>query len=177
MPSTPTTPKANSAAKKSATGKKRAVAKRPATKRLAAPKAKPTAKRPIEPAKRRPRIMIVDDNEFLALTLEAKLNREGFEAHYLTDPKQLIKVYKRFRPHALIVDVLMNGGSNIGMVRSIRSQKDPSNLCIMALSNFGDIDVREACEHVGVDTFVVKTQVTFQDMVSRIKRLLKKQVD
>lgn len=68
------------------------------------------------------RILIVDDEPTIAVTLAAILTREGFETRAVYSGEDAIALAGVFLPHALISDVLMPGMNGIEAAVQIHSR-------------------------------------------------------
>jgi CheY-like chemotaxis protein len=66
------------------------------------------------------RILVVDDDRVIALTLGTILRREGFDVSFFTDPHEALEAARSTTPDLLITDVVMPQMSGIELAIKLR---------------------------------------------------------
>ena len=102
------------------------------------------------------RIMIVDDDEFLAQRYAAILTDYGMDVKILTSPLKIMEELPEFRPEMILMDVYMPGCTGLELAKVIRQNIGYINLPIVFLSNETDIEQQYAALRMGGDDFLVK---------------------
>ena len=72
------------------------------------------------PIKRK--VIVADDDETIATTLELILKQAGFEARAVFSGGQLIELLDTFEPEILIIDVVMPGMTGIEVAIAVRNR-------------------------------------------------------
>jgi len=87
-------------------------------------------------ARRKLRILVVDDNPDSVITLSAVLRDEGHEVRSAYDGTQALAVAREFQPEAVLLDIAMPGGtSGWEVARQIRKASgDADRPFIIAIS-------------------------------------------
>ena len=71
--------------------------------------------------KRKPTVLIVDDEHLIADTLAEILSDKGYEASAVYNPRQAIEQMRDLRPDIVITDVLMPGMNGIELAKIVRA--------------------------------------------------------
>jgi CheY-like chemotaxis protein len=82
------------------------------------------------------RILIVDDNEELAFTLQFMLEDEGYEVRSAKDGQDGYWAYLEFKPDLVITDIQMPGENGLELMDHIRTL----NPRVKAIYMSGDLD-------------------------------------
>jgi CheY-like chemotaxis protein len=69
----------------------------------------------------KPRVLVADDEEVIANTLEKILNQAGFEARAVYSGEKALELVQSFRPDMLISDVIMSGITGIETAIKVRT--------------------------------------------------------
>ncbi len=67
------------------------------------------------------KVLVVDDNQFLAATIQEILEREGFETMAARDGVDGYSTYLRFEPEVVITDIEMPRRNGLEMMERIRN--------------------------------------------------------
>src|SRR5581483_11850739 len=80
------------------------------------------------------RVLVVDDNKDIALTLRLLLEDEGCEVQTAHDGREALVVYADFDPDALIADIGLPGASGWEVARAIRKIGEGERPLMIAIS-------------------------------------------
>ncbi len=101
-----------------------------------------------------PRILVVDDAEFMRLRLSKLLASHGYEVIEAADGQQAVERYRALRPDLVLMDITMPVMDGIAAVKGIK-QIDTSATIIMCSALGQQSMVIEAVK-AGARDFVVK---------------------
>jgi DNA-binding response OmpR family regulator len=118
------------------------------------------------------KILLVEDDNNLREIYEARLQAEGFEISSAHDGEEALIVAKDQHPDLIISDVMMPKISGFEMLDIIRSTPTLSNVKIIMLTALGQSDDRDRADKLGADRYLVKSQVTLEDIVKASHELL-----
>jgi len=123
-----------------------------------------------------PKILLVDDEEDIIEFLSYNLEREGYEIKSASNGKSAIKKAKSFKPHLIVLDIMMPEMDGIEVCEELRSQSEFDNTLITFLTARGESYTQVNALEMGGDDFIVKPvkPVVFK---SRIKALLRRHQD
>jgi DNA-binding response OmpR family regulator len=117
------------------------------------------------------RILIVDDEPNIVISLEFLMKREGFETEIAADGEAALEALARGRPDLVVLDVMLPKMNGFEVCRQIRSSPDSRDLKILMLTAKGrETEVARGLG-LGADAYVTKPFST-KDLVAQIKRLL-----
>ena len=118
-----------------------------------------------EEAKRKLRILVVDDAPVIIKTISSVLNTE-YKVYGMTDPTKIEGFLKQVTPELFLLDYKMPGRNGFELVPIIRSFKDHKETPIIFLTSLGTADHVSAAFALGACDFIVKP---FQGNILREK--------
>ncbi len=118
-------------------------------------------------------IMIVEDEEPLALLLRYNLEAEGYSVETETDGERAELRLREIEPDLLLLDWMLPGLSGIELCRRLRARPATAGLPILMLTARGEEDERIRGLSVGADDYVVKP-FSVPELMARIKAMLRR---
>ncbi len=118
------------------------------------------------------KLLLVEDDNNLREIYAARLEAEGFVIATAADGESALATAVKEKPDLIILDVMMpkiSGFDVLDILRSTPETKDAKIVMMTALSQASD---RERGEQLGADKYLVKSQVTLEDVVVNINELL-----
>ncbi len=116
------------------------------------------------------RILIVDDDENIAELISLYLTKECFETLIVHDGESALREYKTFRPHLIILDIMLPGIDGYEVCREIRKT---DNTPIIMLSAKGETFDKVLGLELGADDYIIKPFES-KEMVARVKAVLRR---
>ncbi len=116
-------------------------------------------------------ILIIDDDTKLNSLLGDYFSRYGFFSQAETDPDSALKLLKKFRPHIIILDVMLPGMDGFQVCREIRKEYD---IPIIMLTARGEVADRVVGLELGADDYMPKPFEP-RELVARIQSVLRRQ--
>jgi PAS domain S-box-containing protein len=119
----------------------------------AAPEQKPVdITRPARPL----RILVVDDNQDAAETLDMLLGALGHEVRVLHEPSQALEAARTAAFDVFILDIGLPGMTGHELARLLRAQAGGRAATFIALTGYGSSDDRQRGQEAGFDHYMVK---------------------
>ncbi len=118
------------------------------------------------------KILLVEDDNNLREIYEARLQAEGFSIVSAHDGEEALVVAKNERPDLIISDVMMPKISGFEMLDIIRATPTLANVKIIMLTALGQNEDQDRANKLGADRYLVKSQVTLEDIVNATNELL-----
>jgi two-component system, OmpR family, alkaline phosphatase synthesis response regulator PhoP len=120
-----------------------------------------------------PRILIVDDEPNIVISLEYLMKREGWETSVAADGEAALAALEKAPPDLVILDVMLPRMNGFEVCRLIRADPRWAKLRILMLTAKGrDTEVEKGLG-LGADAYVTKPFST-KDLVAEIRALLSK---
>ncbi len=124
----------------------------------------------------RKKILIVEDDAFLANTLSDYLKEDGFSVYIASDGVEGFDLIKEHKPDLVLCDINMPNMDGLTMLKKVRSENWGKNLRFIMLTNYSDEDkVLEALKN-SVFNYLVKSDWELEAVVAKIKEQLNKSI-
>ena len=120
----------------------------------------------------RKKILLVEDDEVLASVYRARLEMEDFEVMEVHDGEQALTAALKCRPDLIILDAMMPKISGFDVLDILRNTPETMNLQIIMLTALSQESDRERAEKLGVDEYLVKSQVMISDVIEKVREHL-----
>jgi DNA-binding response OmpR family regulator len=117
------------------------------------------------------RILIVDDEPNIVISLEYLMQREGFETAVAGDGEAALEALARAAPDLVILDVMLPGMNGFDVCERIRADPRWREIRILMLTAKGRETEIARGVRVGADAYVTKPFST-KDLVAQVRRLL-----
>ncbi len=118
-------------------------------------------------------ILLVEDEDSIALPLAAALEREGYATRITGSAPEAIALAAELQPDLLLLDVMLADGSGLDVCREVRRH---SAVPIIMLTARGDETDRVVGLELGADDYVVKP-FSARELVARIRAVLRRVPD
>ena len=115
-------------------------------------------------------ILIVEDEEKIALVLADYLHQAGFETWRLTDGLEVVRWVKEHKPRLIILDLMLPGRSGLEVCKEVRSFS--AIPIIMTTAKVEEIDRLLGLE-LGADDYICKP-FSPREVVARVKTVLRR---
>jgi DNA-binding response OmpR family regulator len=117
------------------------------------------------------RILIVDDEPNIILSLEFLMKREGFEVVVAGEGESALRAMGERRPDLVILDVMMPKLNGFEVCQRIRAEPAWSGVRVLMLTAKGHETDHERGLALGADAYLTKPFST-KELVAEIHRLL-----
>ncbi|MGB4759220.1 MAG: response regulator [Candidatus Saccharimonadales bacterium] len=115
------------------------------------------------------KILLVEDDNALASVYELRLIAEGFDVRRVANGEDALAAVRDYRPNLMLLDVMMPHVSGFDVLDIVRNTPDTVNLKVIMLTALSQESDRQRAEDLGVDEYLVKSQVVIAQVVDRIK--------
>jgi len=123
----------------------------------------------MEPKKR---ILLVEDDTALADVYQARLELEGFEVKQVNNGEDALSAAISFKPDLVLLDAMMPKISGFDVLDILRNTPETTNIKVVMLTALSQPKDKERADSLGVDDYLVKSQVVIGDVVERVKHHL-----
>jgi DNA-binding response OmpR family regulator len=117
------------------------------------------------------RVLIAEDEPNIVTSLEFLMRKAGFDARAASDGEEALSLLATFRPHLVLLDIMLPRRSGLELCRLIRADASLAGTRVLMLTaKGGQRDVERGLE-AGADDYITKPFST-QDLVARAQALL-----
>lgn len=118
------------------------------------------------------KILIAEDDHFLANAYRVKFEKEGFEVTIAANGTEAIEYIKNNKPDVVLLDLIMPEKDGFGVLEELK-QSSITGFPILIASNLGQQeDIKKALELGGTEYFI-KSDVSLGEIVEKVKKLIK----
>lgn len=118
------------------------------------------------------RILLVEDDDALAGVYLVRLQAEGFDVRRVSNGEDALAAAISYRPDLVLLDVMMPKVSGFDVLDILRNTPETANLKIIILTALSQESDKQRAIQLGVDDYLVKSQVVITDVIDRIKHHL-----
>src|SRR5574344_1253926 len=118
------------------------------------------------------KILLVEDDVSLASVYRSRLELEGFEVDEVHNGEDALSRAITFKPDLILLDAMMPKISGFDVLDILRNTPDTTNIRVIMLTALSQPKDKERAESLGVDDYLVKSQVVIGDVVARVKHHL-----
>lgn len=115
------------------------------------------------------KILLVEDDDSLASVYQTRLEAEGFIIKRVPNGEEALAAALEFRPDLILLDVMMPKVSGFDVLDILRNTPETANLKIIMLTALSQESDKEKARNLGVDDYLVKSQVVISDVVQKVK--------
>ena len=121
------------------------------------------------------RILLVEDDDALANVYVTRLQAEGFDIRRVADGEEALASALNYHPDLVLLDVMMPKVSGFDVLDILRNTPETAKLKIIMITALSQDSDKQRAESLGVDDYLVKSQVVIADVVERIRHHLESQ--
>ena len=118
------------------------------------------------------KILLVEDDSNLREIYGIRLEAEGYNIFSASDGEEALAVAVREHPDVIITDVMMPKISGFDMLDILRSTPETKNIKVIVMTALSQDDDKQRGQSLGADHYIVKSQVTLEDVVNVVKDVL-----
>ena len=116
--------------------------------------------------------MLVEDDNNLREIYEARLAAEGYDIVAAQDGEEALALAVKERPDLIIADIMMPKVSGFDMLDILRSTPETKHTKIIMMTALSQAEDKTRAEKLGADRYLVKSQVTLEDVVKVASEML-----
>ena len=115
------------------------------------------------------KILLVEDDEALAAVYKSLLEIEGFDSMIVYNGEEALTAARQFRPDLILLDAMMPKISGFDVLDILRNTPETNNVHVVMLTALSQPKDKERAESLGVDDYLVKSQVVIGDVIERVR--------
>lgn len=117
------------------------------------------------------KILVAEDDKFLASAYKVKLEKSGFEVRMAGDGEEAVEILKGFEPDVILLDLIMPKMDGFTALEQIRSNPKFARTPIMVASNLGQKEDIERAQKLGATGYIIKSDLSIEDLIKKINQV------
>ena len=118
------------------------------------------------------KILLVEDDDALANVYLMRLQAEGFDIKRVSNGEEALAAAREYNPSLILLDAMMPKVSGFDVLDILRNTPETANIKIIMLTALSQEADKQRAQGLGVDDYLVKSQVVITDVVDRVKHHL-----
>lgn len=118
------------------------------------------------------KILLAEDDEALSGVYKSRLDIEGFETLSVLNGEEALSAAVKFKPDLILLDAMMPKISGFDVLDILRNTPETAQVKVIMLTALSQPKDKERAESLGVDDYLVKSQVVIGDVIERVKHHL-----
>lgn len=118
------------------------------------------------------KILIVDDEAAIAQVFQQALQQAGFEVVLSATGKDGQGKAVSDKPDIILLDQILPDMNGNQVLKTLKSQDITKNIPVAIISNFNQKDLIEEGMKLGASEYILKYQISPQDLVEKVKNIL-----
>ena len=122
------------------------------------------------------KILLVEDEPILSNLLRQRLEKENFRVTLAHDGDEAVKILKQEKPDLVFLDIILPKMSGFEVMEVIKNAPTLQSTPVIVVSNLGQESDVARGQSLGAIGYFVKSQLSIEDLVSKIKEFLQTNV-
>ena len=118
------------------------------------------------------KILIVEDDLFLANLLSLRFKKEGFEVIQAFSGIEALKKLEEIRPSVVLLDIILPQKNGFEVLEAIAQNPQTSNIPVIIVSNLGQESDIEKGKTLGAMDYYVKARLSIDELVLKVSNLV-----
>ncbi len=122
------------------------------------------------------KVLIVEDDLFLANLLSLRFKKEGFEVIQAFSGVEALKKLEEIRPSVVLLDIILPQKNGFEVLEAIAQNPQISNIPVIIVSNLGQESDIEKGKTLGAMDYYVKARLSIDELVSKVRNIIGSQL-
>jgi len=118
------------------------------------------------------KILVAEDDKFLANAYRVKLTKSDFEVKIASDGEEVFEILKTFTPNLILLDLVMPKKDGFTVLGDLKKSDKFKNIPVLVASNLGQKEDLDKAMALGAKGFVIKSNMSLEKLIEKIKALI-----
>lgn len=119
------------------------------------------------------KILVVEDDTYLANAYRVKLTKAGFEVKNAFDGVEALDLMQTFTPDLILLDIVMPKKDGFATLQELKADEKWKNIPVILATNLGQKEDMDKGMLLGAIGFFTKTDFTLNNLIDKINSILK----
>ena len=120
-------------------------------------------------------ILLVEDEDFLANLLKARLDKDGVASTKIVkDGQEALKSLKETKFDLILLDLILPKMSGFEVLEAIQADPQLQGVPVVIISNLGQEKDVSRGKSLGALEYFIKAKVSIEDLIGHVKKYLEK---
>ena len=115
------------------------------------------------------KLLLVEDDVALSSVYKSRMELEGFDVREVNNGEDALSAAIDYKPDLILLDAMMPKISGFDVLDILRNTPETADIRIIMLTALSQPKDKERAEALGVDDYLVKSQVVIGDVVEPVK--------
>lgn len=120
------------------------------------------------------KILFIEDEPTLQKAVGEVLTQEGIEVLSALDGERGLELVKKEKPDLVLLDLILPKKDGFEVLRAMKEDENSKDIPVIVLTNLEGMGDVEKALSLGATTYLVKASYELEDVVEKIKQILKK---
>lgn len=120
------------------------------------------------------KIAIIEDDPVINQMYRMKFEADGFEVELADNGKRGVALVEKFQPDMILLDLQMPEMGGAEALEVIRGHDWGKHIPVIILTNLGEEESPKHLRSLGIDSYIVKADLTPRQVVGRVKEALER---
>jgi len=117
------------------------------------------------------KILLVEDDVFLAGMYVTKLGMEGYEVKMADDGEKGLKLAKSENPQLILLDIILPKMSGFDVLKDLKEDKSTKDIPVILLTNLGQREDVQKGLDLGAKDYLIKAHFMPSEVVKKINNI------
>lgn len=119
------------------------------------------------------KILLIEDDKFLRELMVKKLLTMDYDVTSAVDGESGLSMIKEVKPDVVLLDLILPGINGFEVLEKAKQDPEIADIPVIILSNLGQKEDIERGQKLGAADFMIKAHFTPQEVVNKIKTILR----
>ena len=115
------------------------------------------------------KLLIVEDDRFLARSYEIAFGETAFELQTLFDGSNVYQTVKKFQPDVILLDIVLPQKNGFDILRQLKTDPVTRKIPVVIASNLGQPEEVAKGKALGAVAYIVKSETSIVDVVKIVR--------
>ena len=120
------------------------------------------------------KILVAEDDKFLANAYRIKLVREGYDVKICYDGEEVFRSLENYTPDLIILDLIMPRMDGFLVLEYLKKTEKWENIPVIVVSNLGQSEDIVRATKLGAEDYMIKTDLSMKNLAEKVGAIVRK---